>query len=78
MRQLVEAELIPTVLSLGNPVNRHRVMRTTSVCCEMLRSYLEYECPMHPEPWACPDRLFYRAADGEIGIVVHNGEPVSS
>jgi hypothetical protein len=46
---------------------------THPTCCETLAYYLERECPTHPDPWDCPDRLFYRATDGEIGIVIHDG-----
>ncbi len=44
-----------------------------TTCCEILAYYLERECPVHGDPWECPDRLFYRAADGEIGIVLRDG-----
>lgn len=43
-----------------------------STCCEILAYYLERECPTHPDPWACLDRQFYPAPDGEIGIVVRD------
>ena len=46
---------------------------TPETCCEILAYYLERECPIHEHPWDCPDRLFYRAADGEIGIVLRDG-----
>ena len=46
-----------------------------STCCDVLAYYLERECPMHPGGWDCPDRLFYRATDGEIGIVIRNDDP---
>jgi hypothetical protein len=42
-------------------------------CCATLGYYLERACQIHDDPWDCPDRLFYRASDGEIGIVVHDG-----
>ncbi len=41
--------------------------------CAILSHYLERECPTHNSPWECPDRLFYRATDGEIGIILRDG-----
>ena len=46
---------------------------SSDTCCSILAYYLERECAIHSDPWDCPDRLFYRANDGEIGIVVHDG-----
>jgi hypothetical protein len=42
-------------------------------CCPILAYYLRRECAVHDDPWECPDRLFYRATDGEIGIMLHDG-----
>jgi len=44
-------------------------------CCPEMRNRVEERCEQHPDPFDCPDNLFYRNTLGEFGIIVHDGGP---
>lgn len=43
-------------------------------CCAEMRHELDRSCATHgADPFACPDRVIYRATDGRFGLIVHDG-----
>jgi len=43
-------------------------------CCDDMARQVVAECPVHPDPWQCPDALIgYLPQSDECGIRVHDG-----
>lgn len=43
-------------------------------CCEEMEKNINDKCPMHNDPFDCPDNLvFYNKKAKEFGIIVHDG-----
>jgi hypothetical protein len=42
-------------------------------CCESMRFNVESTCDMHPDRFDCADCLIHQRADGQYGIIIHDG-----
>lgn len=42
-------------------------------CCESMRFNVESTCDMHPDRFDCADCLIHQRADGQCGIIIHDG-----
>ncbi len=43
-------------------------------CCKIIKKYVEYKCPTHPNPFDCPDNLIiYSEPHKCFGITIHDG-----
>ena len=43
-------------------------------CCKLMNYYLYYKCPIHKNPFDCPDNIItYDDVFDEYGIIIHDG-----
>ena len=49
-------------------------MKTSKICCEMMKQQLTFLCDQHKNKYECPDALIDRHANGRMGIIVHDGD----
>ncbi len=56
----------------GNPSSEGSGPDLQNHCCEMMKYHINYQCPVHEDPFDCPDNLIdYESMFDEYGIIIH-------
>lgn len=48
-------------------------MMTLEYCCNRMAAHADGDCPDHPNPYDCPDRVVIKGKDSVFRLVIHDG-----